>query len=385
MMDQNSPEPPRKRSFFDDDSMEASRSGQGRENMIRGQDPRMNPAREDDGRLSPRQNRSDPNGRERMASRYHEEDDEEDEYDEDYDRRGQPRFAFMQNLFHGDSSTRRLAYAAAGIGGILLLFIGGWMMSHTGHQGIPVFEPPQIAAKEKPLPENNTETIGMDKAEGQMEANGKPVLAPGPEQADPSALAAQYGTGNSTASNNQTPVVTNVNGNVMDNGVSSPNNVPLVAAPSTATSSMGNDLPENKNKKQAQSKEDEGNVSDEQSDEAEKSVAPVPSKKPIRHHRQDNGKKVPSVKLEEKRVGNGHFIVQLAALGSNAAAQKQWQVMRKKAPELLGQYSPTIQKANVKGNTIYRIRIKGFTSKTQANSFCSQLKTKSLSCTLANF
>lgn len=385
MMDQNSPEPPRKRSFFDDDSMEASRSGQGRENMIRGQDPRMNPAREDDGRLSPRQNHPDPNGRERMASRYHEEDDEEDEYDEDYDRRGQPRFAFMQNLFHGDSSTRRLAYAAAGIGGILLLFIGGWMMSHAGHQGIPVFEPPQIAAKEKPLPENNTETIGMDKAEGQMEANGKPVLAPGPEQADPSALAAQYGTGNSTASNNQTPAMTNMNGNVMDNGVSSPNNVPSVAAPSTATSSMGNDLPENKNKKQAQSKEDEGNVSDEQSDEAEKSVVPVPSKKPIRHHRQDNGKKVPSVKLEEKRVGNGHFIVQLAALGSNAAAQKQWQVMRKKAPELLGQYSPTIQKANVKGNTIYRIRIKGFTSKTQANSFCSQLKMKSLSCTLANF
>lgn len=379
MMDRNTSEPPRKRSFFDDDSMDNPQEGQGRRNMMRGQDPRMDSVSEEE-RLPPRTMRSDLNGRERMTSRYRDEEDDEDYNDEDgYDRRSHSRFAFMQNLFHGDPSTRRLAYAAAGIGGILLLFIGGWMMSHVGNRGIPVFEPPQIAAKEKPLPESNSDIIGMDKAEGQMDANGKPILAPGPEQADPSALAAQYGSGN--PANGQGAGTVNTNSNASNNTVPPLNHNQPILAPSSGSS---NEM-RVKGKESTESAQSGGHeaTASEESGETEE-APPVPVKKHVQPQT-TNKKSVSSKKEEKNNQGNGHFIVQLAALGSSSAAQKQWQFMRKKAPELLGKYTPSLQKAEIKGNTIYRIRIKGFSSKAQASSFCSQLKAKSLSCTLANF
>ncbi len=402
MIDQNTPEPLKKRSFFDDDPVDTLSEGQGRRgDSIHRQNFRSESDREEERRLMSHLNRADPNGRERMVSQYREEEDNDDYDDEDYDRRRHSRFAFVQNLFHGDSSTRRLAYASAGIGGLLLLFIGGWMMSRAGHQGVPVFEPPQIEAKEKPLPESNSETIGMDKTEGQMDANGKPVLAPGPEQANPSALAAQYSLKNSV--NGQVSAMANANSKAEDNfhqPIS--NNTPTIPVPPPISSNV-TDKENHQNLNQKSQNNREVTTSEEQSEESvesEKPILPVPVKKHVQQHQTVN-KKIESSNKEEAKNSTkikdkntitrnnngsgGHYVVQLAALGSSSAAEKQWQVMRKKAPDLLGSHSPFIQKAEVKGNTIYRLRVKGFSSKAQASSFCGQLKAKSLSCTLANF
>lgn len=391
MIDPNSPDPSRKRSFFDDEEIHDPREASIRENDPRGQDPHEYGNRGERRTEQPmRSNNPYSNGRERMASRYHEEEEEED-YDDDYDRRSRSHFAFMHGLFHGDSSTRRLAFAAAGIGGILLLFIGGWMMTHTGHQGIPVIEPPQLAAKEKPAPDANTTTIGMDKSDGQMDADGKPMLAPAPEQANPAALAAQYGANNATAnpSTIQPPPIMANTGNGTPNQAG--NNKVVSNNPTSAPTVSSDNVTSSASKETEQSQQNNAattadNGKAETSEEASPS-APSPARvsKPVHH--KPVAKKTEISKSEEKSSKNsgGHYMVQLAALGSSSAAQKQWLVMRKKAPELLGKHSPSIQKAEIKGNAIYRVRIKGFASKVQASNFCNQLKAKHLSCTLANF
>lgn len=376
MMDPNSPDPSRKRSFFDDDTVDDSRETSTRNGPSRGQEPRNQRSYSEERRdQSMRSNASFSNGRERMASRYHEE-EEEEEYEDDYDRRGHSRFSFMQGLFHSDSSTHRLAFAAAGIGGILLLFIGGWMMTHAGHQGTPIIEQAKIAAKEKPAPSDNAETIGMDKGEGATDANGKPTLAPGPEQANPAALAAQYGGNKNNTSNVQPPPVMANN-----NSQQETTNIPQ-------TTGVNPSKPMDSNQGEVvQRNSPSPSVSSSKEETNNEEVTPPPAKPHSQSHHKSVHKKAEAAKTVEnnKAVSNGHYVVQLAALGSSSAAQKQWQVMRKKAPELLGKHSPSIQKAEVKGNAIYRLRIKGFGSKAQASRFCAQLKAKNLSCTLANF
>lgn len=370
MRDSELPERSRKKSFFDDESMEDSDHGMSRDGM-------------DENRLPPNPNQPYPNGRERMTSRYREEEDEED-YEENYDRRGRAGvFSFLQGLFHGDSSTRRLAFAAAGIGGALLFFIGGWMMFRTGHQGVPVIEPPKQAAKEKPPQDGNAATIGMDKGDNPVNANGQPTLAPGPEQANPSALAAQYGNGASAKNKPDTVAA----GNHGQASLSPSGGNGVTEGTGSGSSVSANSVPVNKGDTEQETQlKPVSPVSKVGSDDESEPTTVAPVKPRHEARKKPVSKKTPAVRKEGNgKVGNGHYMVQLAALGSSHAAEKQWQVMLKKAPGLLGKYTPAIQKAEIKGSAVYRLRIKGFASKAQASGFCGQLKAKNLSCTLANF
>ncbi|CAI3952331.1 SPOR domain-containing protein [Commensalibacter communis] len=335
MIDPNSPDPSKRKSFFDEDSLD---------------DGGNNP--------SPHPEQRVYNDRERMASRYH--DDEEEDYgDQDYDRRKSPRLGFMNSFGGGNNggdTTRRLTYAAGGIGALLVVFIGGWIFFKSSNSGIPVFEPPAEVAKVKPANSGNVETIGMGMGENGLNGNvpstnapnGLPGLASGPEQANPQALAEQF------------------------------NHPPAVKPPpghhtTTPTTSAATSKPETENSATV---------------EAPPKHVARPKHQPQHHAKENKETKAPEPKKTTKKPeahqsSSGSFGIQLASLGSHEAAQKQWQVLKKKAPEVLGKYSPSIQKAEVNGKDVYRLRVKGLASKAQVNTVCGQLKAKGVACTIA--
>ncbi|MDI2113217.1 SPOR domain-containing protein [Commensalibacter nepenthis] len=334
MIDPNSPDPSKRKSFFDEDTLDEGGN-------IRPPHPEQRVY----------------NDRERMASRYHD-DEEEDLGDQEYDRRKSPRLGFMNSFGGGNGggeTTRRLTYAAGGIGALLVVFIGGWMFFKSSNSGIPVFEPPAEVAKVKPANSGNVETIGMGVGENGLNGNvsngntpnSQPGLASGPEQANPQALAEQF---------NHPPAVK-----------------PPPVSHHTPTPSV------------TPKTETENNVAVETT--PPKHVVHPKHQQPHRVKENKESKAPESKKAIKKpeahQSASGSFGLQLASLKSQEAVQKQWQVLKKKVPEVLGKYSPSIQKAEVGGNTVYRLRVKGLASKAQVNSVCGQLKAKGVACTIA--
>lgn len=72
--------------------------------------------------------------------------------------------------------------------------------------------------------------------------------------------------------------------------------------------------------------------------------------------------------------------VQLAAMGSQADARSEWKRLSHQVPELLGGRTPLIERANIKGRTIWRLRLGGFTDRADAIAFCDRLRLAALRC-----
>ncbi len=77
--------------------------------------------------------------------------------------------------------------------------------------------------------------------------------------------------------------------------------------------------------------------------------------------------------------------VQLAALGSDAAAKRVWVKEAAGSPALFAGKSPDISQAVVNGKTYYRLRISGFADRGAAEKFCAKLALNGDACTLADF
>jgi hypothetical protein len=77
--------------------------------------------------------------------------------------------------------------------------------------------------------------------------------------------------------------------------------------------------------------------------------------------------------------------VQLAAFDSQAAALADWATLQKKWPALLGHRIPEIERADVAGRPIWRLRTGGFASVASATSFCARLRQQGADCKLAIF
>jgi hypothetical protein len=77
--------------------------------------------------------------------------------------------------------------------------------------------------------------------------------------------------------------------------------------------------------------------------------------------------------------------VQLASLGSEADAQREWSKISGAMPALFSDKQPDIQNAVVNGKTYYRLRTGSFGSKQEAAKFCGEVSASGNTCTLANF
>ncbi len=80
--------------------------------------------------------------------------------------------------------------------------------------------------------------------------------------------------------------------------------------------------------------------------------------------------------------GGGSFAVQIAAEGSQEAAQAKFNRMRSQHSGVLGGVSPSIRSAEVNGRSVYRVRV-GQMSREEAVSLCERLKADGGSCFVA--
>jgi SPOR domain len=78
----------------------------------------------------------------------------------------------------------------------------------------------------------------------------------------------------------------------------------------------------------------------------------------------------------------GSFSVQLAAEGSQDAAQAKFNRMRSQHSGVLGSMSPSIRSADVNGRSVYRVRV-GSMSRDEATSLCERLKSDGGNCFVA--
>ena len=76
-------------------------------------------------------------------------------------------------------------------------------------------------------------------------------------------------------------------------------------------------------------------------------------------------------------------LVQLAAVGSEGAAQAEWARLSKRMPDLLGGKAASISKVERDGRTMWRVRTGGFADAAAARGFCEQVKAKSAPCVVA--
>ncbi len=82
---------------------------------------------------------------------------------------------------------------------------------------------------------------------------------------------------------------------------------------------------------------------------------------------------------------NGKAGIQLAALGSEAAARAEWQTLQKRYPDVLAGHQPSISKTERDGKTYWRLRTAGFTDVAHAKSACDKVRAKGGGCSVAEF
>ena len=77
--------------------------------------------------------------------------------------------------------------------------------------------------------------------------------------------------------------------------------------------------------------------------------------------------------------------VQLAAFETQLAAEQDWGKLSEKMPALLNGRRPEVERAEVAGHVVYRLRTGGFASLTAARDFCVKVQDKGGDCTVAAF
>ena len=74
------------------------------------------------------------------------------------------------------------------------------------------------------------------------------------------------------------------------------------------------------------------------------------------------------------------FMIQLGTGGSSAALQVDWDRLRARLPQLLGDRQPTIIQAETSGHVVWRLRIGMFDTAADAYAFCAKLKSNGGDC-----
>ncbi len=81
----------------------------------------------------------------------------------------------------------------------------------------------------------------------------------------------------------------------------------------------------------------------------------------------------------------GDVAVQLAAAGSADGAMAVWAGLQAKFPDLLKGRTPQVIPVIVNGQSLWRLRVRGFADQSAAQAFCAQLAAEQAPCTLAAF
>lgn len=220
-----------------------------------------------------------------------------------------------------DQGTKYLLFAAAGLGGVLLLGMGSWAVMGGRASTVPVIEADSRPIRIKP---DNAGGLQVSGAEDQvMGGQGAATqgMAPAAEAPAPQALRAQMAP--PVPSRPAAPVVT-----------AAP--VAAPAAPAAPAVVAAPAAP----------------------------AAPAAVARP---------------------AAAGGTVVQLAAVESESAAQAEWQRLARRMPELLGDRRPLVQRTDRDGKAFWRVRTGGFADIADATGFCAKVRAKGGGCSIASF
>ena len=103
---------------------------------------------------------------------------------------------------------------------------------------------------------------------------------------------------------------------------------------------------------------------------------PAATKEPARPAAQESE----TAALTAAPAASGGYTIQLISLTSADAAESAWKSMREEHPDLLGQLSLTVEKANVSGKTYYRVQAGAFDDRGKARELCARLKAEKQDC-----
>jgi hypothetical protein len=81
----------------------------------------------------------------------------------------------------------------------------------------------------------------------------------------------------------------------------------------------------------------------------------------------------------------GGVAVQLAAFESAQAAQQDWGKMAQKMPKFFDGHVPVVERAQLAGRVVYRLRTGGFADVAAATAFCDEVRAKGGDCSVARF
>ena len=245
-----------------------------------------------------------------------------------------------------DTNTRRMAIIAGAIGGSLLLLMGVWSL--TGHRrtGIPVIEADVRPVRERPVNKGGLAINGADETILSGEAEGKPVVAPAPEL--PAIQALKTRPAPSVAAAEPVAVAARTNTAV------DPAKTPAGSAPANVTPVAASQAP----------------------------LVALPVPAPVAAA--PVAKPTPAAKTATPAPA-GKIQVQLAALGTEEAANTEWQRLSHRYADMLGGRTPVFSHTERDGKQFWRVRVTGFAEQAAANSFCDKLRGKGGTCVTAGF
>jgi hypothetical protein len=248
-----------------------------------------------------------------------------------------------------DPATKRLALIAGGLGGALVLILGAWLTIGHHHGGVPLITADPHPIRVKPENPGGMQVVGANEDVMNSAGDGSDKVAPAPETPQIQQLQAQIQAAKTAEAAAVPPP-----------SAPQPAPLPQAVAPQPAAPIAGAPAP-----------------------------AATPSGKPM----QQAANAVPPLAVQPRQVTlpaapaahAGGTQVQLAALGSEQAAHAEWDRLAKKAPTLLNGRSPAIERAEVDGKTVFRLRTGGFGSIADATEFCGQMRAKGAACSIAAF
>ena len=220
--------------------------------------------------------------------------------------------------------TRALLLAAAALGGVLVVGMGGWALMGRRPAVVPVIEADSRPLRVRPDDRGGMQVAGAEEQVLGGAETGAARMAPAAEAPAPLALRAQM----------------------------QPSPTPQPAL-QTAPSAVAAVVPP--------------------------VVSPLPDT--VRPAPRVATPVAPAPRAPEA----GGTMVQLAAVETQAAATSEWARLAKRMPELLGERHAVVQRADRDGHAVFRVRTGGFADVAEATGFCTKVKAKGGACTIAAF
>ena len=257
-----------------------------------------------------------------------------------------------------DPLTRRIAVAAAALAGLLVVLVGAWSLLGHRHHGLVVISAPPGPVRVKPLNPGGLQVQALPSL-GDDDGDGKPKLAPAPEQPRPAALQQQVDEARRDAAPPPAPE-------------SAPPPQAVVPAPQAVVPAPQAVAP-----------------APQAVTPAPQAVTPAPEEDSTPASSKPEAAK-PSepaapVKAAPASTPAGTHEVQLGALASEASARAEWKRLNARAPAVLAGHTPSIERVSHAGQIFWRLRTSGFDNTAQATEFCIRVRAAGGACTLAGF